>query len=166
MTYRIFKGFHFCFPLFTWGYRNKTQFSKVVTFDSSAIYDIGVEQSDINKLWGIRDAFFSNHKNSARFGWRYAGEGMIELLAYCYDKGVRLNTGGGEVSLGFVKPYESVVTEIFVLENKYIFRVGIGSETIIEQVEKATLSSKWYFTSNPYFGGNLTAPHTIKIKIK
>lgn len=172
MVNTIFKGFHFSFPPLFWMYFGRKEFIWKVKFNSSAIYDVGSDQDDINKLFGIRFNLFDNHKNSARYGWRWNKENeQLQLMPYCYDNGVRLNTMSGEIVVASI-PIQKVVSEkeyscgLKIYPKSYVFTVydenlkSVGTATVAK-----TYVGKIGFRSGLYFGGNKTAPHKIKIKI-
>lgn len=166
MTYTIPKGWHYCLPPHWGHYSDVSCVSLKVMFDESAFYDIGQDETDINKLWGFRDSLLSNHKNSARFGWRPDLEkNKVELLGYCYDKGVRLNSSGNEKSAAFIDIKKEYNTIIYTTTNMYRFEVW-NSYVMLgfsEQSKTATFTSAW--KSSPYFGGNIKSPHKIKLKL-
>lgn len=164
MTYTIFKGFHFSLPPFPIFFYKKRSFQRVVKFDSSIIYDIGKDQGDIHKLWGIH--WGKIHSNSARFGMRYNSGKGIEILAYCYDKGVRVNTNENEKVVCTLTDYGYYSTKIREMDNQYFFSVEISKDNWVHAHQLKTYKPPALgFFSRPYFGGNRTAPHKIKIKM-
>jgi hypothetical protein len=132
-----------------------------VYFHSSCEYDLGtIDQFDINKLHGF-SLGFNHHQDSARFGWRSAGN-KIELFAYCYVSGNRM-----------VEKICSITTdEFYELKLRdtgtgyYEFSVYNQFETILNTmyVSKQT-GFKTGMKLWPYFGGNRTAPHDMQIQI-
>jgi hypothetical protein len=101
-----------------------------------------------------------HHKDSARFGWNYNKEsGKIDIYAYCYvsKKPVRDLV----YSCSFDRSYDFTITPDF---GKYIFKVKGYTELIKEvpHFHERKISS----LLAPYFGGNIKAPHDIKIHMK
>lgn len=164
MNYTILIGWKYClppFPIFSW---NKNVFVWTdIVFDNSFIYDIGEDQKDIQKLCGV--AWGSVHENSARFGCRYAGEGMVEILAYCYDKGLRLNTNEGEKIICRVELNQPIQKlELTVTASMYIFTAIVNGATYSQIQPKIFNSGKLAWYCRPHFEPK--APHKIKIKMK
>lgn len=133
---------------------NKDIISYIVRFDDSCRYNIGKDQGDINKLFGI--AYFPHHhKNSVRIGWNYQPEtNKIRLYAYWYINGVRGWHYMHSVKIG-----------------KYVFitiRIHRPTHFIDIQGKKFLVDCKGSFgyLLGPYFGGNQTAPHDINIEIR
>lgn len=126
-----------------------------VTFMPSCRYDIGIEQADINKLFGV-GYFPSHHHNSVRFGWRYdIASGMVEVLAYWY--------------LNRVRQWRSLKFVAIGARNQMVMRrlgncheLWVGPDRHIIDVPSRLIG----FALEPYFGGNLTAPHDIEIKLE
>lgn len=131
----------------------------IVTFGEGSWYgvnDYGNDGYDHNKLYGLNYGWKS-HVNSVRVAWLpnvYLGK--IDLYAYIYSNGVRLDK-----YLTTVNQFE----EVKVLISHYgKDRVSV---TINGKIETFMMSeSKLKFKLFPYFGGNLKAPNDIKIYIK
>lgn len=148
----IRKGTHapFRFPCIT----DSPELVHKITFTESCRYDIGAEQADVNKLFGI-GYFPHHHKRSVRFGWRYdlAG-GMIEVVAYWYMRGERYFLPMGLVSIG--SPHVYVIRRHENMHQLYLDNRP--------PLELPVPGSHWGYLLRPYFGGNMTAPHDIEIK--
>lgn len=131
----------------------------VVKFDSSAIYYTKdrVNQYDINKLYGFSDNNTEHHQYSARFGWRWS-DGALRLFAYVYNEGKVTSKELGVAAIG-----AEIACNIKVEGSQYIFTVNDKSETM-SRLSKTT-SAKGYLLY-PYFGGDETAPHEVRIWIK
>lgn len=158
-TYTIKKGQHYSRPrLIKVRFKNKA-ISFRVSFDQSCRYDIGAEQGDINKLVGI-GYLWSHHKDSARFGWAYNKDsGKIDIYTYCYISGKRVS----ELfySCSFDRSYDFTIEPHF---GSYIFKVK-GHVEYIKEVKHFHTKQINYLLA-PYFGGNIKAPHDIKIYMK
>lgn len=160
MTYKIFKDCHYCLPPCPWFSYNKTVFNKTVCFDNSAAYTPDAE-GDINKLYGV--VLKGIHHSSARFGWRYTDDGMIEMFAYCYVNGERIVRSLCKAELN-----TEIKTTLIVTLYDYLFMVDcLGDENVcVAHIPKERdLLPKLMFACRPYFGGNATAPHTITITL-
>lgn len=147
----IRKGTHspLRFPCMT----GSTELVHKVTFTESCRYDIGPEQADVNKLFGI-GYLPHHHRNSVRFGWRYVhAGGMVEILAYWYRNGERYMNPMALVSIG--TPHVYVMRRHENMHQLYL------DKTLMEI---PVLSHRYGFLLGPYFGGNMTAPHDIEIK--
>ena len=127
-----------------------------VTFTESCRYDISAEQADINKLFGI-GYLPHHHDNSVRFGWRYLDKvDMVEILAYWYDNGVRGWWHLCAVEIGKQWRYDLTIGQ----SNHSLHVVG-KSVPYIVPVQPRRVG----YLLQPYFGGNMTAPHDIEIKM-
>ena len=132
--------------------------SFVVKFDNSAIYQtvIAENQYDINKLWGFSEGF-DHQYNSARIGWAW-NDGALRLYAYSYNRGVRQSQEITSVPIG-----SDITCSIKLSGSSYIFTVNGISVTQARGVSTTTASGYQLY---PYFGGDETAPHTIKILLR
>ena len=141
-------------------YRNiETSTQKfIVRFDSSAIYRTvdPLNQFDINKLFGFSDNNSAHHQYSARFGWRWS-DNALRLFAYVYNDGVVSSKELTTISLN-----TDIHCSIKISGNKYVFTVN---ESIYEMSRKAQTEKAVGYQLYPYFGGDETAPHDIKIRI-
>lgn len=146
----------FCFGLW-W---RRTHFSWVVKFDESCRYDLrNDDQFDTNKLVGI-GYLWHHHKDSARFGWRYSNDkGKIEIMAYCYVNGERIID---HLADAFIN--ERYTVRIDVVKTGYWLSV-YGPGYISEKFYRHTHNKRLQYRLGPYFGGQATAPHEMKIQI-
>lgn len=128
-------------------------------FDESAVYESKdpVNQYDINKLYGFSDCNSHHQKNSARFGWRYVN-GEIEIHAYVYNDGVRVSK-----YITSVQPNERHLYHLLIEKDSYRFSVDMTS---IHMPRTNKCEKGLYYKLFPYFGGDESAPHDIKILIK
>ena len=153
-TFEIKKGKHSAsginFSLFTGDSLNF-----ITKFDSSAIYSIGSDQSDINKLFGFADCFSQHHSNSARFGWRWFRDNL-EILAYTYVDGKRDHKLIKSIDINKHHQYS-----IKIDKDQYVFTVDSEIVYMNRGCSEGVSGYKLY----PYFGGNIKAPHDINIFI-
>ena len=137
---------------------NKKVLSYKYIFTDSCKYDIGEDQSDINKLFGLSFSL-SPHKNSIRVGWRYVpSSSNIELLSYIYKDGVR-----SWKPLCFVGLNEEVSIEMSRLGTIAKIEAKSESESSVILIDVNGLWGKFSYELGLYFGGNKTAPHNITI---
>lgn len=165
MNYTIFKGWKYAlppFPLFSW--KKKVFEWRNVMFDNSAIYDIGRDELDIQKLFGV--AWGSVHSNSARFGFRNIKGVGIEILAYCYDECKRLNTivQNNEKTLCFVD-LNQPITRATIFDNgtHYLFELVYKGHLYCVAQNKKHQSGNLAWICRPHFEPK--APHKMKFKI-
>ena len=133
-----------------------------VLFDSSCAYDLGgPDQKDINKLFGFSSGL-DHHKESARFGWVYNG-GLIELWSYCYVDGQRRS--GYLCSLLMNEKY---TLDLSVSGSETCYRFIVHHNDSLYHTSEVYKGITWDFGYNlwPYFGGNRTAPHDIRIYMR
>lgn len=131
-------------------------------FDSSCEYNIGEDQSDVNKLIGF--SLGLHHKNSIRLGWRYR-EGRIEICGYLYYKGVRRPT----IPITSL-PIESAEFDVRLKYNSITGTISIsllqGDKIIgadVWQYIYPCSGAVWSYGLGLYFGGNKTAPHKMVV---
>jgi hypothetical protein len=158
VRYTIPKGQQFCDQS---GYRavETSEMKFIVRFDSSAIYQTlsRENQYDINKLFGFSDNNADHHQYSARFGWRWS-EGALRLFAYVYNEGSVTSSELTTVAIG-----TETACSIRVIPGHYIFTVNDVKQDL---PRKATTVKGKGYQLYPYFGGDETAPHEIRIWMK
>lgn len=157
-TYIIKQGKNFCenngYALFS---QSIIKFK--VIFDSSCIYT-NVDpnnQADINKLYGFADCNSFHQINSARFGWNW-NDGKMRLHAYCYVDSIRQFK-----ELGTVELNKEITCSLETLPGKYVFTLN-GKKDTVERHCTDTIAIGYKLL--PYFGGDESAPHEVRIKIK
>ncbi len=126
-------------------------------FDESAIYDLGDHylQLSTNKLMGFADCNSHHHDNSARFGWQWIN-GQLEIWAYTYVYGERIEKFVGHVSINEYHRY--IIT---IEEDSYLFKLDNNPPV---RMKRGKICDKGaYYMLFPYFGGQIPAPHNIKI---
>lgn len=130
-----------------------------VLFDSSAIYQTvnPTNQADINKLYGFSDNNLPHHDFSARFGWRWYNN-QLEIFAYVYNNKMLSFKKVGNATIGKNELYT-----IEIIEGSYLFSLGENVQTMQRASTTTTAIGYKLF---PYFGGDETAPHHIKIEIE
>jgi hypothetical protein len=138
---------------------NKKELRFMVVFDSTCIYANRKPENarDINKLYGFSDCSSLHHNNSARVGWLWNGK-AIELYAYCYSDSVRSNKLLGSLALE-----QAAELSIRVEPGQYIF-LWDGKETAMARGCDSPVIGG--FKLFPYFGGDETSPHDMRIFIK
>lgn len=131
----------------------------VVKFDSSAIYKTqsAENQYDINKLYGFSDNNSDHHSYSARFGWRWS-DNALRLFAYVYNEGSVTSKELTTIPLG-----SEVNCDIQVSGDKYLFTVN---DKTVTMTRLSTTDKGKGYQLYPYFGGDETAPHDLRIWIK
>lgn len=131
----------------------------IVRFDSSCIYQTTSpeNQADINKLYGFSDNNAMHQQYSARIGWRWS-EGALRLFAYTYNNAVRDSKELCTVPIG-----KEVHCRIKIANEAYLFSVDEKTDTMPRQSTTATAKGYQLY---PYFGGDETAPHEVRIWIK
>jgi hypothetical protein len=129
-------------------------------FDASAIYDFQQEgfQDSKNKLLGFSDCNSLHHENSARFVWQWFNN-RLEIYAYCYVNGERIEKFIGVVNIDEVNHYE-----LSIVGDRYVFQLNHGDPVSIDR--GSVCNTGLYYMLWPYFGGSLPAPHTITIQLK
>lgn len=139
---------------------NYSELTFKVRFDSSAIYTTTdpANQKDVNKLFGFSDNNADHHVFSARFGWRWSNN-ALRLFAYTYNNSTLSLKEMGTVPIG-----SEATCSIKVTNDNYIFSLNKNATVTMPRLSKTPAGSGYQLF--PYFGGNETAPHDIKICIK
>ena len=154
-------------------YLLKKSIHRKITFDASCKYDLGADQTDVNKLYGIGyvhgfEKWPPHHFNSARFGWYYNLDlSKVMLMAYCYIDGARIMQPIMPVLF-----YRPVHTAIIIDGNNYVFTAEHNLQ--VKEVVIPANPSPIGYELGMYFGGRSktkpnrdnVAPHTMKISIE
>lgn len=144
--------------------------SRTFTFTEDSIYDVGEDQEDWNKLFGITSSPLDSQKASHMWAWRYVNN-SIQLAPYSHKP-------DGERIL---PPKESILTVPFdiPITLKIFLQSRVGNEysTVFEYIY--SINKQFYrdFTETPcylkiqksyriitsWFGGNRTPNKIVKI---
>jgi len=137
-------------------------------FDNSAKYDTqDPSVRGINKFYGYTDCDSLVHANSARIGWEWY-QNQLLIYAYTYDD---RSTHDGQL-MGSVPLNTDVVYTISNNGDHYDFEYSYKDNNC--KTVTAKLSAPRGCSDSggilrarlwPYFGGNATAPHDIKMYI-
>lgn len=122
------------------------------------VFDEAGYQDSKNKLLGFADCNAQHHQNSARFTWQWLHD-QLEIYAYCYVNGERIEKFVGVVAINEVNHYE-----ILIQPNEYWFILNDQQPVIVPR--QATCDTGVYYMLWPYFGGTLPAPHDVHLAIK
>jgi hypothetical protein len=157
-TFKISKGEHYSVPRIVDVLESNT-FQFKAKFNSSAIYQFSDEgfQDSKNKLMGFSDCNSQHHENSARFAWQWYDD-QLEIYAYCYVDGKRVEEYVGVVQLNDFNDYQISITA-----DEYIFKLN---EKPAVKIKRGHVCDKGvYYLLWPYFGGSIAAPHDVTIDI-
>lgn len=144
--------------------KNNLEINATLSFDDTAKYDIGKDQTDINKLLGF--GYNLHHLNSDRIGWRYVpSKDKIEFLLYSYNRKERVKKHicyvdiNEEISINFSVQFKK--------NSRYVY------STIKTKDKTYKTKAKFHkpimvllYGLSLYFGGNIAAPHDINIYLK
>lgn len=131
-----------------------------VRFDFSCRYNVGKDQTDTNKLFGV-GYFPGHHRHSARFGWEYDPvSDKILVSAYVYSLGERIDRPMALIPMG-----KQVRMTITPYEDGYAFLIYDGVFTYHETVLCVRPAIKIGYRLGAYFGGTSAATHEMKIEI-
>ena len=157
-TYTIQAGNHSC-DQSSFKSVSGTTMSFVAKFDASCIYTSidPVNQWDINKLWGFNESLLST-ANSARVGWNWR-DGALRLRPYTHVNGIAsMDSPEVIVPIGAEVP-----CSITIQGSNYIFNIN---GTVINMPRGLSTTKFSGYQLYPYFGGDETAPHEIRIYIR
>lgn len=158
-TFVIRKGEHYAHPRVVESLQSRTLVFDAM-FNETAIYHFGylAWQSNKNKLLGFSDCNSLHHENSARFAWQWFNE-RLEVYAYCYANGERIESFVGVVDLNKFSRYR-----IEIKEDHYTFILNNERPVYIKRGNRCDRGV--YYMLWPYFGGQVPAPHDVEIFIR
>lgn len=130
--------------------------------DSTCVYEIGENQSDWNKLFGVVDYWNKIHDYSFRYGWRYH-KGSLQIGSYVHLGDDLLKSYICSVKLKEINYCIIEISEGIATFNIYTHCGDTYSHSIMD--DRIHSVNIWYVLY-PYFGGNCTVPHKININLK
>ena len=135
----------------------KNQLTFTAIFDSSCIYTTRDpnNQNDINKLFGFSDCNDHHLENSARVGWRWSNN-ALRLFAFVHNSGTFVFQEMTTARIGSV-----IKCRITCLDSTYLFEINRSVAELPRHCSGRMSRYKLF----PYFGGDETAPHDIRIAI-
>ncbi len=155
--YLIAAGMHDCTPN-PFALTTKSQFTFTAIFDSSCIYTTTDpnNQNDINKLFGFSDCNDHHLENSARVGWRWSND-SLRLFAFVHNNGEMVFKEMTTARIG-----STIKCRITCLDATYLFEINRSVAQLPRHCSGGRMTRYKLF---PYFGGDETAPHDIRIAI-
>jgi len=163
MEKKIKAGKHRAWPPSVGLFWNCREFHRLIIFDESWKYQVDANHH-INKLFGVGYVNGGHHKDSARFGCRYApARDKIEIFSYCYISGLRR-----EKLLCIVRFNTPYYFKLKVIEDAYQFEVSERKDAhdIVKYWQPYRHKKKLQYPLGIYFGGEQTAPHDILTDIR
>jgi hypothetical protein len=160
--YRIPKGSHFAEgALSNAGIFLGKSLEFSAAFNETNIYTLpGIEQADVNKLYGVSDCGRHHMETSARFGWRWY-QGRLEVLAFTHSDGTWKHSDVlGVAELGRAYSFK---IELSSDRRHYLYTFNNGTPVKMER--GCSSASMAGYILNPYFGGTETAPHDMQLSI-
>lgn len=159
MIYTINKGSHYSGNLSVGGIHNGiTTMEYSVMFDAACL--IMPAQTDCvgdwNKLFGF--SYGMHQSNSIRMVWKAIPKGLIRIGWYNYSNGIVSSKGFTNVRAG---EYYRMKIEYRPADKVIYFSV---EQTLV--MAAYAIPPSMGYTLKPYFGGNCTAPATMKIELK
>jgi hypothetical protein len=154
MIYYIPKGWHFSLP-FIPRVATKEKYIWEVNFHNSCKYDIGAEQLDWNKLVGVSNQI-NPRTDSVRFVWRYNKLSDAFDIAIYVEKNKKFKV----TEIASVKAQENLKLTMHCYSTYTLIEVN-GKLEVVDFQKKPIA-----FRLNPYFGGNIAAPHCMFLKLK
>ncbi len=140
-------------------YRSMVMTHMRVVFDSSCLYTVeGPDKHDINKLFGV--GFGDHSRYSGRFGW-VGTPTEIKLYAYTHDAG----STSWEHMMSCL-PNEPIDLQLKLGDTDYEYTAfrRDGERARTKHAKNVPWLYKFVpYKLFPYFGGNLTAPHQMKL---
>lgn len=132
-------------------------------FDKSCRYNLnGIDQEDINKLYGICWGF-NPHKNSYRIGWNYdLSNDIVRIYSYWYQNVERKFKEICSCIIGESVQFEIVFDRNFgaIYTTVRTLNMPKAYSVINYNFNKV---SNFSYRMNPYFGGNQVCDHDVVI---
>ena len=159
MYFYFEKGSHFSSPRIPkffvrrlWGW---------AAFDEKAVYDIGPEQDDWNKLTGISFNPLKPDKNALMVAWRWNPKlTLFEVAPYINDDSKKIFPLESEIlRLKFNQGFR------FVVEYEKIVIIREESNIVIRKTAAIKTNYLTSFRIQPYFGGNSVAPRNLSVQM-
>ena len=149
---------HFFIPQFPTIYWKKEHFKWEIVFDESCKYNLlSEDQWDWNKLVGVKKNI-NPRKSSARWVWRWnLDQQAIEIGAY-----IENNYVFEYKTMMFLQINKKAMLYLSLTDTECLFQIDNG----VVEIFPINVKSALLFKSFPYFGGNRSAPHCMKLKIK
>lgn len=161
MLYTVKQGRHRAWPLRLGLFFNRITVRRSVTFLKGCDYWLeGLDMLDTNKLFGLAFLPEGVHKESARFGWRFDNGQNVILSAYCYVQGQRIIKDLCKVPL-----YRKITCALYVQKENYVFDVLIDGVPKANEYVPKFHQRRISYPLGVYFGGNKTAPQTMRIEL-
>lgn len=150
-----------CEPVQIWQPGKFSSIEYIVRFDETIRYKLpGEEQWDWLKGGGVSFDLFTNHRNSAMWGFRYNPDtDKVELNAYAHIKGKNYYTK----PLAEVAPGETFRVKICPGEGD-IWIVNIITSAKDVKIPWVIPIRAWFYRRIPaWFGGTLPAPQDVNM---
>ncbi len=160
--YHISKGNHFV-DGFMFGHEvflgSKLEFK--AAFNETNIYTLpGIEQLDVNKLYGVSDCGRHHFETSPRFGWRWYNN-RLEILAVSHWGGTwHLSEVMGVAELNRVYDFK---IELSPDKMHYLYTFNHGTPVMMERGCDA--SEMFGYLLEPYFGGSEASPRDMHLSV-
>jgi len=167
MNIVIKKGKHHASGLRLRPYLGKRIISWRVNMDISCLYSaINDDSGDLNKLCGISCG--NHHNNSLRFAWRpdFNQPGQIMIFAYWYVKGERWSLYIGNICHNVDYYFELTIgTPTVAFSFARVEKSGNITDRRVSFVKYKLPQPAIGYYLWPYFGGNNTTPHDMRIDL-
>ena len=130
-----------------------------VVFDASCLYTVeGADKHDINKLFGV--GFGDHSRYSGRFGW-VGTPTEIKLYAYTHNAGA---TSWEHIMSCLPNEPVELQLKLGATDYEYTAFKRDGERARTKHLKTVPWLYKLIiYKLFPYFGGNLTAPHQMKL---
>ena len=135
-----------------------------VTLDDNCKYTLpGEDQKDWNKLAGLSFSLYTNHQNSAMFGWRWNPVTQVfEINVYCHIAG-KVEMSETIFKTPANKEFAAWL-EMDYKRNTVTFHIYAGTPADYEKVETTVAFKSLPIITREigaWFGGNNPAPHQM-----
>lgn len=166
MIYNINKGSNYAtlpIPIPT----TKTGFGFRFKIEGTFPYNIGEDQTDINKLFGLAESW-DIHANTVMVGWRNLGKSeIIELFIYVHNRHSNPRMGARNIwfeKIGECLPNQWADCQMGIdKKRKQYYVVYQGKRFGIARTKSRT--GWWRYFVPSYWGGDTKAPHDYRVSV-
>lgn len=146
--------------------RSSNDVNGTIEFTNDSKYDIDVDQSDWNKVIGIKDRYTDPTDNSIMVAWRYYKD-RFEVAPYGHDGTLIADNA---ITVG---KYQGQTLEEGMIGTKFSYSIRFKADKYVVTIDNGIERKEYTFIPNrvykrawlisPNFGGNRTATCSYKL---
>jgi hypothetical protein len=123
----------------------------------------GPDTQDWSKIWGVSESFWDRHENSIMLAARFnQSNGKVEFCTYRHVDGKVVKYDEPDQIVSVPAHGAIVNVELNIRQGTLYAYFHVGREIMTPPLVRFDN----YWLIDPWFGGNRTAPRTIKLNVK